>query len=82
MLELQKNLISLGTLAKDGLKYSGEGDWLRVSKGALVVMKGMTNPHGICVLYACKVRGTMTISHLDQYDDERKFWHHKSGNVN
>ncbi|GKE13525.1 retrovirus-related pol polyprotein from transposon TNT 1-94 [Tanacetum coccineum] len=32
---LKKNLISLGTLAKNGLKYHGVGEWVKVSKGAL-----------------------------------------------
>nr|GEZ11199.1 retrotransposon protein, putative, Ty1-copia subclass [Tanacetum cinerariifolium] len=41
-----KNLISLGTLAKNGLKYHGEGGWVKVSKGALVLMKGKLK-HGI-----------------------------------
>ena len=53
ILELRKNLISLGTLAKDGLKYSVEGDSLRVSKGAIVVIKGRMNPHGIYILDSC-----------------------------
>ena len=30
ILELRKNLISLATLVKDGMKYSGEGDGVRV----------------------------------------------------
>nr|GFD53245.1 retrovirus-related Pol polyprotein from transposon TNT 1-94 [Tanacetum cinerariifolium] len=35
-----KNLISLSTLPKNCLKYYGEGKWVKVSKGALVLMKG------------------------------------------
>nr|GEY64789.1 retrovirus-related Pol polyprotein from transposon TNT 1-94 [Tanacetum cinerariifolium] len=34
---LKKNLISLSTLANNGLKYHGEGEWVKVSKGALKV---------------------------------------------
>nr|GEW65313.1 putative reverse transcriptase domain-containing protein [Tanacetum cinerariifolium] len=33
---LKKNMISLGTLAKNGLKYHGEGEWVKVSKGSKV----------------------------------------------
>ena len=40
VLDLKKNLISLGTLDSNGYKFSAEGGVLRVSKGSLVVMKG------------------------------------------
>ena len=38
--DLRKNLISLGTLDKHGFRYTGENGWLKVFKGALVIMKG------------------------------------------
>ena len=38
--ELKRNLISLGTLEKNGCKYVAENGILRISKGALVVLKG------------------------------------------
>ena len=57
---------------KDGLKCFGEGDWLGVSKGALVVMKGKMN-HGIYILEGMIIRGTVIVSQsLDRYDDKRK----------
>ena len=37
---LKCNLISLGTLESNGYKYSAEGGVLKISKGALVLMKG------------------------------------------
>eukprot|EP00253_Pinus_taeda_P029664 PITA_29664 len=37
--ELKKNLISLGVLDSDGYKFTGQNEVLKVSKGALVVMK-------------------------------------------
>ena len=37
--DLKKNLISLGTLDSQGCKFSAEGGVLKVSKGALVLMK-------------------------------------------
>lgn len=68
---LRKNLISLDTLAKNVIKYSGESDWVKVFKGALLVMKGNMNQHGIYFQEVCTVRGTMTLSkYLDQYDDK------------
>ncbi|GKA76891.1 retrovirus-related pol polyprotein from transposon TNT 1-94 [Tanacetum coccineum] len=39
VLDLKKNLISLGVLDSKGFKYTSENGVLRVSKGALVVMK-------------------------------------------
>ena len=37
---LKRNLISLSTLDEKGYKYTSEGGVLKISKGALVVMKG------------------------------------------
>nr|GEZ12212.1 retrovirus-related Pol polyprotein from transposon TNT 1-94 [Tanacetum cinerariifolium] len=54
---LKKNLLSLGTLAKNGLKYHGDGEWVKVSKGALVLMKGKLQ-HGIYFLQGSSVIGT------------------------
>ena len=39
--ELKKNLISLGTLDSNGCTYKAGGGVMRISKGALVVMKGL-----------------------------------------
>ncbi|XXG39781.1 hypothetical protein AAC387_Pa01g0653 [Persea americana] len=39
--ELKKNLISLGTLDFNGCAYKAGGGVMRISKGALVVMKGL-----------------------------------------
>ncbi|KAK8951459.1 hypothetical protein KSP39_PZI004612 [Platanthera zijinensis] len=38
--DLRKSLISLGTLEVAGCSYTSEGGYLKVKKGALVVMKG------------------------------------------
>ena len=38
--DLKRNLISLSTLDAKEYKYIGEGEVLKISKGALVVMKG------------------------------------------
>ena len=58
------------------MKYSGNGDWLRVSRGAFIVMKGRMNPHGIYIMDGYMVGGRVIVSQsLDQYDDENKLWH-------
>ena len=40
VLEVKKNLISLGTLDSNGYYYKSENWLMKVSKGAMVVMKG------------------------------------------
>nr|GEU67730.1 putative polyprotein [Tanacetum cinerariifolium] len=52
---LKKKLILLDTLPKNGLKYHGGGEWVRVFKGALVLMKGKLQ-HGFYFL-----QGTLVI---------------------
>jgi len=37
--DLSKNLISLGSLKKKGCKFQSDGGVLRVSKGALTIMR-------------------------------------------
>ncbi|GKA51926.1 retrovirus-related pol polyprotein from transposon TNT 1-94 [Tanacetum coccineum] len=44
--DLKKNLISLGVLDSKGFKYTSENGVLRVSKGALVVMKATKSTKG------------------------------------
>ena len=45
---LKKNLISLGTLDKNGCRIACQGGVLKVIKGSLIVMKGKMN--GSCIL--------------------------------
>ena len=40
VLDLKRNLIPLSTLNTKGYKYTGKGGVLKISKRALVVMKG------------------------------------------
>ena len=39
--KLKKNLIFLGTLDAEGCSYMGQGEVLKVSRGALVIMKAI-----------------------------------------
>ncbi|KAK2989446.1 hypothetical protein RJ640_018764 [Escallonia rubra] len=48
VLELRKNLISLGTLDFNGCSYRAIGGVIRIMKGALVVMKGLDKIVFIC----------------------------------
>ena len=38
--DLRKNLISLATLDSNGYNYKAEGGVLKITKGAIVLMKG------------------------------------------
>nr|GEV29833.1 retrovirus-related Pol polyprotein from transposon TNT 1-94 [Tanacetum cinerariifolium] len=78
---LKKKLISLGTLAKNGLKYHGDGKWVKVSKGAMVLMKGKLQ-HGIYFLQGNSVVGTAVVSQSsDKRDDRINLWHRRLGNM-
>jgi len=59
---LRKNLISIGTLDKQGYNFSGKDGQITVSKGALVVMKGKLQ-HGIYVMLGNSFQGTVSVSH-------------------
>ena len=48
--DLKRNLISLSNLDAKGYKYTGEGGVLKISKGALVVMKGYQKTDMLYVL--------------------------------
>jgi len=66
---LRKNLISVGTLDKQGYNFSGKDGQITVSKGALVVMKGKLQ-HGIYVMLGHSFQGTVSVSHsLEQHVD-------------
>ena len=73
--ELQKNFISLGILAKNGMTYAGEGDWAKVTEGSLVIMKGRMNHGGIYILEGSTIMGTVAISQsLNERDEKMELW--------
>ena len=61
ILDLKKNMISLGTLDAKGYKCSVEGGVLKVSKGAVVVIKGRL-VNGLYLLQGSIVIGVLTFS--------------------
>lgn len=48
--DMKKNLIFLGTLDKNGYKYSSKGGVMKVSKGGLVIMKEKIIGYNLYVL--------------------------------
>ena len=55
--DLKRNLISLSTLDSKGYKYTGEGEVLKIGKGALVMMKGQQRSARLYVLQGSTVTG-------------------------
>src|ERR1044072_9168661 len=77
--ELKKNLISLGTLDSKGYSFRGEGGAIRISKGALVVMKGKRE-NSLYVLQGSTITGTVAVSSAVD-SDVTKLWHLRMGHV-
>ena len=79
--ELKKNLISLGTLDSQGCKYSAEGGVLKVSKGALIVIKGKL-VNGLYLLQGSTVVGAAAVSSSHNSElDTTHLWHMRLGHM-
>ncbi|XP_071704885.1 uncharacterized mitochondrial protein AtMg00300-like [Rutidosis leptorrhynchoides] len=78
--ELKKNLISLGTLESIGCEYRVRGGVLKVSRGALVVMKG-ERFNGLYLLKGNTVTGAAGVSSSDKDVDTTKLWHMRLGHM-
>ena len=78
---LKKNLISLGTLDKNGCRWSAEGGVLKVVRGSLVLMKG-TMVGSLYVLQGSTVTGSANVSTSSSMTDhETKLWHMRLGHM-
>ncbi|KAH0652209.1 hypothetical protein KY289_029887 [Solanum tuberosum] len=78
--DLKRNLISLGTLESLGCKYSAEGGVLKVSKGALVLMKGIRRGT-LYYLQGSIVTGSVAVSTSLSDDDLTRLWHMRLGHM-
>ena len=79
--DLKKNLISLGVLDSQGCKYSAQGGVLKVSKGALIVIKGRL-VNGLYLLQGSIVIGVASISSSSDSDsDTTSLWHMRLGHI-
>jgi len=82
VLDLKRNLISLSTLDSKGYKCTGEGGVLKVSKGALIVMKGQRKTANLYVLQGTTVIGdAAVVSNTLSDDDVTKLWHMPIGHM-
>lgn len=79
--EMKKNLISLSTLNRKGLQYSAEGGVLKVSSGALTVMRGHLD-RGLYLLDDSTVLGVVTVSSsVDTDSNTTRVWHMRLGHM-
>jgi len=79
--DLKKNLISLGTLESLGCKYISEGKVLKISHGALVIMKARRSGT-LYTLLGFTVTGAAAVSISDKSDsDITKLWHMRLGHI-
>ena len=76
VLVLKRNLIYLSTLDAKGYKYTGEGGVLKISKGALIVMKGHQKTVMLYVLQVATIIGDVAVTSRSlSEDDIMKLWH-------
>ncbi|KAL5739750.1 hypothetical protein ACOSP7_028640 [Xanthoceras sorbifolium] len=67
--DLRKNLISLGTLDSNGCKFSAEGGVLKVSKGAMIVMKAKKTD-SLYILQGSTITSSVAVSESSMPDSE------------
>ncbi|XP_074297851.1 putative mitochondrial protein AtMg00300 [Silene latifolia] len=75
--DLKRNLISLGILESLGCKYSAEGGVLKVSKGALVLLKA-NRSGSLYVLQGSTITGSAAVV---SSSDDTKLWHMRLGHM-
>jgi transposase InsO family protein len=80
-----RNLISLSTLDNLGYKYFASGGVLKVSKGSLVVMKGVMKSANLYILSGDTIIGTAAISSAvvvtSENCSDHKLWHMRLGHM-
>jgi hypothetical protein len=77
--EVEKNLISLGTLNLNGYSYKSEGGVMNVTKGAIIMMKGQKNSKNIYKLLGSIVVGG--IAFVESDSDCTVLWHMRLGHM-
>ncbi|KAL0301484.1 UNVERIFIED_CONTAM: hypothetical protein Sradi_6425200 [Sesamum radiatum] len=82
ILDLKKNLISMGSLHKNGFipKADEDREIIRIVKGALTVMKGKIIARSIYKLLGNTV--VDGVQSVDSCDDNTKLWHMCLGHLN
>jgi hypothetical protein len=76
---VEKNLISLGTLDSNGYGYKSEGGVMKVTKGAIIAMKGQKNSKNIYKLLGSTV--VDGIAAVESDSDCTVLWHMRLGHM-
>ena len=79
VLELKKNLISLGVLDSNGYKFTGQNGVLKVSKGALVVIKAEKVGNLYRLKGSTQVNEAMIVS--EKVEEGFRLWHQWLGHM-
>ena len=79
-LDLKKNLISLGVLDANGCKSLIESKNIKISRGALVLMKGKKFD-SLHTLLGSTITGSIAVSLSTSDSDSTKLWHMHLGHM-
>ncbi|KAJ9544694.1 hypothetical protein OSB04_024401 [Centaurea solstitialis] len=78
--ELQRNLISLSTLDRNGYEFIGKNGVVRVKRGALLMMKALRKTANLYILQGQTVTGDVAVASKKFSDgDLTKLWHLRLG---
>ncbi|CAL9029326.1 unnamed protein product [Prunus brigantina] len=79
--KLSKNLISLGTLDKNGYTFKANRGKLIISKGSLVIIKLKIQPNCLYKLCGTVVTNGAVVSTSKDLEDETQLWHLRLGHM-
>ena len=79
--DLRKNLISLGVLDDLGYSYSSKGGIMKVTKGALMVMKGQKISTLYRLIGNIVVGRVVVTTSVESSIDDTKLWHMRLGHI-
>ncbi|KAK2990113.1 hypothetical protein RJ640_002275 [Escallonia rubra] len=79
--DLKKNLISLGTLDSIDCSISIKGGVMKVSKGAMVIMKGQKTGNLYKLMGKTVIGGASVSTHAGSSNDNSELWHKRLGHL-
>ena len=77
--DLKRNLISLGTLDDEGYEYKSGRGTMRITKGSLLVMKGIKR-HGLYFLNGETIPPAQAAT-VSKNKEDSKLWHARMGHI-
>ncbi|KAK3001074.1 hypothetical protein RJ639_020290 [Escallonia herrerae] len=79
--DFKKNLISLGTLDSIDCSISIKGGVMKVSKGAMVIMKGQKTGNLYKLMGKTVIGGASVSTHASSSNDNSELWHKRLGHL-